>query len=129
MIGTTTYRVFGHCLSSPASLLFALFLSATTFFVVLNGGAGFGARLHERTARQDDVVSDVAAASQDCDRAGPQIVVPLACLLIIAPSPGYVATRNGNALTHSRGADGTHIAGSTVLPPTRAPPRNDFQRV
>lgn len=128
LIGTTTYRVFGHCLSSPASLLFAFFLSATTFFAVLNGGAGFGARLHERTARQDDMVSDVAALSQGCDALQPQTIWPLACLLAIEPAPRRILDAAGRTPAHPRGIETADIAGSTVLPPTRAPPAGDFQR-
>lgn len=127
MIGTTTYRVFRHCLSSPASLLFALFLSATTFFAVLNGGAGLGTRLHERTARQDDMVSDVAALSQDCDALQPQTVWPLACLPIAAP-PRLLAAAAQQTLARPRGAEAADIAGAIVLPPPRAPPGGDLSR-
>lgn len=128
MIGTTTYRVFRHCLSSPASLLFALFLSATTFFAVLNGGAGLGTRLHERTARQDDMVSDVAALSQDRDALQPQTVWPLACLPIAAPPPRLLAAAAQQTLARPRGAEAADIAGAIVLPPPRAPPVGDLSR-
>ena len=128
MIGTTTYRVFRHCLFSPASLLFALFLSIMTFFAVLNGGAGPGPRLHERTARQDDMVSDVAALSQGCDALQPQTVWPLTCLPIATPPPRSLAAAARQALAHPRGAEAADIAGAAVLPPPRAPPGGDLSR-
>lgn len=128
MIGTTTYRVFGHCLSSRASLLFAFFLSATTFFAVLNGGAGIGARMHERTARQDDMVSDLAALSPGCDAPQPLIMWPRACLQDTAPWPLHIVDATRLSPDYSLDAQTAGIAGTIVLPPSRAPPDGDFKR-
>ena len=64
LIRTMTRPVCRPCSSVRASLLFALFLSATTFLGMLVSGAL--ARPLDRPARQDEMASGIPTLSQTC---------------------------------------------------------------